>query len=169
MRGSISTPAARARPCQDSRVRRAVETIAASGSRPFSCRQTPRSAACWVPRVVNGRSWSVAAKLSAVAWRTTTSVRRGRVVMLSGSHGVETAVDMHDLAGRRREEVGEQRHDRTCGRRAVGVVPAQGCPLGPGRLELLEARDRLGGEGLQRTGGDEVDPDAAGTEVAGEI
>ena len=44
-----------------------------------------------------------------------------------------------------------------------------GRAVAPHRLEVLEAGDRLGGQGLQRPGGDQVAADAVGAEVAGEV
>src|SRR5689334_14125033 len=82
---------------------------------------------------------------------------RGRSSL--GTHGVVTAVDVHDLAGRRREEVRQQRDHRLGGRLLVPVVPAErrtGVPVG---LELLETGDGLGREGLERSGTDQVHTD----------
>ena len=56
---------------------------------------------------------------------------------------------------------------------AVGVwsvvVPAERGPGAPHVLEVLEAGDRLGGQRLERAGGDQVAADALGAEVAGEV
>src|SRR6478672_6516376 len=85
----------------------------------------------------------------------------------SEPHGVEAAVDVHDLAGGRREEVAQQRAHGLRGRRVVSLVPPEGRAVLPRRLEVLEARDRLGGEGLQGSGRDQVAADALGPEGAG--
>src|SRR6476660_7008637 len=78
----------------------------------------------------------------------------------SGPHGVEATVDVDDLAAGRGEEVREQRDDRLGGRRVVRLVPAQRGAVLPHRLEVLEARDRLGGQGLERAGRHQVGADA---------
>src|SRR5687768_5991485 len=85
------------------------------------------------------------------------------------AHRVEAAVDVEDLARGRREEVAQQGADGLRGRGVVGLVPAQRSAVLPRRLEVLEARDRLGGERLERAGGDQVAADALGTEVAGDV
>src|SRR6478735_3407601 len=84
-------------------------------------------------------------------------------------HRVEAAVDVDDLARRRREPVGEQRRAGPCRGHRVVDVPAEGGPLRPGVLELLEPGDRLGGRGADRTGRDEVAAHLAGAEVPGEV
>src|SRR6478735_5164706 len=94
---------------------------------------------------------------------STREVTRGNYRTAAGRlepHGVEATVDVHDLPGGRREEVAQQRADSLRGRRVVGLVPAQRGAVLPRRLEVLEARDRLGGQGLQRSGGHQVAADA---------
>src|SRR3954454_19689463 len=60
----------------------------------------------------------------------------------SGADGVVAAVDVDDLARRRREPVGEQRNDGLRRRTRVADVPSERRPLVPHRLELLEAGNR---------------------------
>ncbi|GIU90933.1 MAG: hypothetical protein KatS3mg010_2032 [Acidimicrobiia bacterium] len=76
--------------------------------------------------------------------------------------GVEPAVDVHDLAGRGREQVGEQRHARVRDRSGVLHVPAERRPLAPDVLEALEAGDAARGDRADRPRRHEVDPDAVG-------
>src|SRR5829696_3618436 len=85
------------------------------------------------------------------------------------AHRVEAAVHVHDLPCGRREEVAQQGADRLRRRAVVGLVPAQGRAVLPRRLQVLEARDRLGGQRLERTGGDQVAADAVGPEVARDV
>src|SRR5215204_4938576 len=75
----------------------------------------------------------------------------------SGADGVEPAVDVENLAARRREPVREQAGAGAGGRLGVGEVPAQRRALRPRLLELLEAGDALRGHRAERAGGDEVD------------
>ena len=51
----------------------------------------------------------------------------------------------------------------------VGDRPAQRCPALPRLLELHAAGDRLHRHAAQRPGGDQVDPDAARAELAGQV
>ena len=67
----------------------------------------------------------------------------------SGTHGVEAAVDVHDLAGRGREEVATaaRRRPAPSASWSVSSQPSGARSL-PHRLEVLEAGDRLGGQRL---------------------
>ena len=74
----------------------------------------------------------VPSELSAIGAPTTGTSRPNRSVSQvrtratwSGTHRVVAAVDVHDLAGRGREEVGQQRADGLGGRDVVGLVPAE--------------------------------------------
>ena len=78
------------------------------------------------------------------------------------------AVHVDELPRRGGPPVREEAYHRPAYRLGVAGVPAQrGLPV-PLTLYALEAADTLGGQGPYRTGGDEVDPDARGSEVAGE-
>src|SRR3954452_3328742 len=77
------------------------------------------------------------------------------VVAALGTHRVVAAVHVHDLAGGRGEEVAEQRDHGPGGGRGVGLVPPERGAVAPHRLQALESGDRLGGQGLQRPGGDQ--------------
>src|SRR4051794_36710242 len=87
----------------------------------------------------------------------------------SGTHRVVATVDVHDLAGRGREEVGEEGDDGLRRRDLVVLVPPERRAGRPALLDLVEAVDRLRSERLQRTGADQVDPDALGTQVACQV
>src|SRR5438270_9196288 len=90
-------------------------------------------------------------------------------VSAGGGDGVEAAVDVHHLAGRRREPVREESHARTGHRFGIAQVPAQRRPLGPDVLEAVEAGDATRGDGAQRAGADEVHADPVAAEVTRQI
>ena len=77
-------------------------------------------------------------------------------------HRVHAAVDVHELAGRRREPVREQRDDGAGRRVGVVDVPAERGAMVPAALDRLEAGDGLGCGRPDRTRGDQVDPDPFG-------
>jgi len=77
-------------------------------------------------------------------------------------NGVDTAVDVEDLACGHGEEVAEEGDAAAGDDFGVVDVPAQGSALGPGVLEGGEAGDGLGRHGADGAGGDEIDPDALG-------
>src|SRR5213078_997815 len=62
----------------------------------------------------------------------------------SGAHGVVTAVDVDELAGREREPVGEEGDARAGDGAGVVDVPAERGAVGPHVLELGEPGDRPG-------------------------
>ncbi len=81
---------------------------------------------------------------------------------------MEPAVDVDDLAGRRRDQ-SDSRATQEGDRLGVGDVPSQGRPLLSHLLEGVEAGDRLAGHGPDGTGGHQVDPDAPLPEVASQV
>src|SRR3954470_25047848 len=84
----------------------------------------------------------------------------------SDANGMETPVDVHDLAGGGGEPVRQQRDDGLARGLGVGDRPAQRGATLPGLLELHAAGDRLHGHAAQRAGGDDVRPDALGAQLA---
>ena len=100
------------------------------------------------------------------SWLRRTVLEAHGPVVRSRTDGVIAAVDVDDLAGRRREPVAQQCHARPCHRLGIVDVPAERSAPVPRVLEQLEARDRLGGHRLDRTGGHEVAADLTGAEFA---
>src|SRR5688500_13849225 len=84
----------------------------------------------------------------------------GRGSTTSHAYGVETSVDVHDLAGGGGEPVRQQGDDGLARGLGVGDRPAQRGAALPRLLELVAARDGLHGHAAQRPGGDEVGADA---------
>jgi hypothetical protein len=78
-------------------------------------------------------------------------------------NGVDTSVDMEDLAGGHGKQIAEERDASPCHYVRVVNVPAGGA----GVLEGGEAGDRPGGHGADWAGGHQIDPDAVGTELLG--
>ena len=87
----------------------------------------------------------------------------------SGAGGVQAAVDVDHLTGGRREPVRQQCDHGASGRVEVLGVPAQRGALRPDVVEGLGARNRLLGDGRERSGGDHVAADAVRPQVAGQI
>ena len=100
--------------------------------------------------------------LRPVAWA-------GRTRSGGAADGVDATVDVEDLARGHREEVAEQGEAGLGHRRRIVDVPAERRPVGPGVLEGAEPRYRLGRHGAHGAGRDQVDPDAPGPELLGEI
>src|SRR5215208_1632465 len=94
---------------------------------------------------------------------------RADQLLYRGSHRVVAAVDVDEFARGSRPPVREQAHHGHSDRFGVGGVPAEGRLTGPLAFDLLEAADAFGSQGLDRARRDQVDPDAALSEVAGEI
>src|SRR3954449_2648920 len=69
------------------------------------------------------------------------SGRRPALTSTSDANGMESPVDVHDLAGGRREPVRQQGDDRLAGGLGVGDRPAQRRPALPRLLELDAAGD----------------------------
>src|SRR5690606_120858 len=91
------------------------------------------------------------------------------LLLIRPSDGVDAAVHVDDFAGGGGEPVGEQCGASAGGGFAVLDVPAEGGGLGPHVGHAFEAGDALGGHGGEGAGGDEVDADALGAEVFGQV
>src|SRR5699024_10493129 len=87
----------------------------------------------------------------------------------SGSGGVETTVDVDDLAGGGGKPVRQQSHHGLGRGFGVVDVPPQGGAFGPVLSQFVEAGDAARGHGAQRSGRDQVDPDVAVTDVTGQV
>src|SRR5712692_181953 len=86
----------------------------------------------------------------------------------SGHHMAEAAVDVKDLAGDRRGQVGKQER-RGIAHVLGGDVPSQRRMLLDELEDLAEAADSRRGERLDRPGRDAVHADAARPEARGEV
>ncbi len=84
-------------------------------------------------------------------------------------NGVDTSVDMEDLAGGHGKQIAQERDASPCHDVRVVNIPAEEDAGGPGVLEGGEAGDRLGGHGADWAGGHQIDPDAVGTEFLGQV
>src|SRR5215213_4491317 len=76
---------------------------------------------------------------------------------------------MDEFACCSRPPVREQAHHGPSDGFGVSRLPAEGSLTGPLAFDLLEAADAFRGEGLDRARRDQVDPDAALSEVASQI
>src|SRR3984957_5900876 len=143
----------------------AFETTTSTG--PSSCSTTEKAASTDAPSVtsqgvvrnpstapcrdVTATRSPAARKASAMArpiprLPPVTSTTRPASSPISDAHGVVAAVDVHDLAGRGGEKVGEQRHARLGDRNRITDVPAEGGPFVPHVLKAGEPGDGLGGQ-----------------------
>src|ERR1700722_9120812 len=79
------------------------------------------------------------------------------------------AVNVQYLPRGHREEVAEEGEAGLGHGGGVVDVPTERPPVGPGVLEGAESRDRLGGHGADGPGRHEIHPDAAGSELLGQV
>src|SRR5215211_2170962 len=94
---------------------------------------------------------------------------RADQLLYRGPHRMVATVDVDELACGSRPPVREQAHNGPSDGLGVGGVPAEGRLTGPFAFDLLEAVDAFRGQGLDRARRDQVDPDAALSEVASEV
>jgi hypothetical protein len=87
----------------------------------------------------------------------------------SDSRRMEAAVDVEDLSGGRREQVGEQGDAGLPDNGPVVDVPAEGGASVPDVFEGAEARDRAGGHRANGPRRNEVDTDPVGSELARKV
>src|SRR5918997_1609126 len=90
-------------------------------------------------------------------------------LLYRGSHRVKAAVDVEKLPGGGWPPVREQADDGPSDGFGVGRLPAQRSLASPLAFDLFKAADAFRGERLDRARRDEVDPNAASPEVAGEV
>ena len=83
--------------------------------------------------------------------------------------GMESTVDVDQLAADAPREVREQERDRLAYRRGIGDVPAEGRAGGPPVGDGVEARDALAGHRLERTRAHGVHADALRPQVACQV